>query len=297
MRPCRLAAFVLAVAAAIGIHRAPFARAGGIDWTGRPAPEIHVASGLRGVAPGAQLANYRGTVLVLKFFFAGCPTCRASLPGFDQLARRYAGRAEVRFLALAYDSYENVEPLVRPYSFAVGLDPSGVTAHRYGIETYPTNYVIGADGVVASYDDTSPWVIDRAIQAAQPAVDPKVVEEALRRRRVAELGEVPAALFPVTAAAEANDYGAVLRAVEAHLDPARDAAEVVAASRRIQAVAYARFLARASRILAGWSVDRAAAWRAIDAFVSDFRGTSKEQSLAEWVVGLGPRPVAVAVRR
>ena len=66
-----LSALALSVAAA-----AP-ARAEGRDLTGATAPEIYATQGLHGIAPGTTLGQFRGRVVVLKFFFTGCPTCRA----------------------------------------------------------------------------------------------------------------------------------------------------------------------------------------------------------------------------
>lgn len=267
------------------------AEASGIDFTGRRAPELYVARGLQGVSSGTTLASYAGKVLVLKFFFAGCPTCRASLPEFEALSRRYAGRSDVRFLALAYDTADNIVPLVRAngYTFPVGLDPSGVTARAYGIETYPTNYVIGADGYVKAYDNMSSWVIDR-----EAAATPIVPVESLRDRNIKELGDVPAALAAVKDAAGNNDYGQVLRIVEAHLDATKDTADVVAAAGRIRAIVSVRFLKRSEKIVAKWGTgDHAGAWRMIQSFEDDFKGTSFAPQLAAWIAKFPePRPVA-----
>lgn len=280
-----LATFALACSL---LGAAPAARAEGIDWTGRPAPEIYVQQGLQGVGTDTTLASYAGRVLVLKFFFASCPYCRASMPDFEATSRRYAGRDDVRFLALAYDSYENVAPLVREggYTFPVALDPSGVTPKRYGVHTYPTNYLIGADGVVKAYDDISTWAIDRVLAATPPRA-PVLTP---RERNLKELGEVPAELAAVKDAAGANDYGLVLRIVEPRLDASKYPSALVAAARRIQAVALEHYAARQRRIAAGMAIDRAAAWRAVDAFVADFQGTSRAAALAEWVATLPARP-------
>src|SRR5207244_2587133 len=134
----------------------------------------------------------------------------------------------VQFIALAYDSREAVEALMSSngYDFPVAIDPAGVTPTRYGVYSYPTNYVIGADGVVQSYDSLSSWTIDSEITAAGPG----------RNANVEELGAVPAALNGVKEAAEKNDYGQVLRIVEAHRDAAKDAADVIAAADRIREI-------------------------------------------------------------
>lgn len=285
-----LAALTAAIAFGVGSFAggAP-ARADGINFTGRRAPDIYVVQGIQGVRSGTTLATYAGKVLVLKFWFAGCPTCRASLPEFEALSRRYAGREDVQFLALAYDTADNVEPLLRGggYTFPVGLDPSGNTAHAYGVETYPTHYVIGADGFVKSYDDLSSWVIDREVASVV-----RVPVESPRERNIKELGEVPASLVAVKEAAGANDYGQVLRLVEAHLDPAKDPHDVVAHAKRIQAIAWGRFTKRSEKLMSVWNTgDHGTAWRLIAVFEADFAGTSVAPNIAKWIAMFpGPRP-------
>jgi peroxiredoxin len=265
LRPwaARVGCLVLLASAAFA-GSGPRADAAGWDLTGRPAPEIHAPVGLNGLPSGATLASFRGKVVVVKFFFIGCPTCRASMPGFQDLYARYAPHG-VQFVGLAYDERGTVERYLhgQGLTFPVAIDATGVTPGRYGVQTYPTDYVIGADGVVLSYDRLTTSVLDRALA------------EARARANVEELGSVPAALAGVTAAARANDYGLVLRLVEGHLDAAKDGPEVVSAATRIRAVARTRFDRRVARVRGRWSGgDRAGALREARAVETDFAGTS-----------------------
>jgi peroxiredoxin len=147
------------------------ARAEGTNLTGRPAPEISSHAGLSGWTPGTTLASLRGQPVVLKFFFVACPACRRSMPEFEALHRAYAGRG-VRFVALAFDERAKVESYWRQSGFTapVAIDTAGVTPQRYGVVSYPTTYVIGADGRVASYERLSASVLEAALQGAAPAL-------------------------------------------------------------------------------------------------------------------------------
>ena len=230
------------------------ALAAGRNLTGSPAPEIYVPQGLFGLQSGTTLASLRGHVVVLKFFFTGCPTCRASLPEFESLYRRYASRG-VQFIALAYDSASNVSYYWprNGLTVPVAVDESGVTPGRYGISTYPTNYVIGADGVVVAYDDLRDWVIERALTSAgssAPAPAPAAVGLPLtaREKNLKEIGDVPLALAGVRDAAAENDYGAVLRIAEKVLAAPGQSADVVAAAKRVEAIAKQRYENRLARI-------------------------------------------------
>jgi peroxiredoxin len=149
------------------------ARAEGNDLTGQRAPEINVQEGVQGIATGTSLAAYRGEVVVLKFWFTRCPACRRSLPEFQTLYQRFAPRG-VRFLAIAYDETSNVRTYLRStgFTFPVAIDGGGVTATRYGVFTYPTTYVIGADGIVKAYAQLSAALLERELDAARATPRP-----------------------------------------------------------------------------------------------------------------------------
>jgi thiol-disulfide isomerase/thioredoxin len=306
MRLARIASATLLVLSSVLAASPRPAAAAGRDLTGQTAPEIFVTSGLRGLPAGATLASFRGRVVVLKFFFTTCPACKASLPEFERLYRTYGSRAQ--FIALAYDDHGSVARLldVGGYSFPTGVDPRGISAGRYGVRTYPTNYLIGADGVVRAYENLSSPALEAALAAAAaspPSAPPPtsvattfVVVE--RERNVTELGTVPAVLVAVKAHAYANDYGAVMRVVEAHLDAAKETADVVAAARRIHEIAKRRYENRVRRARERWDAgDRAGAWADVKAIVRDFKGTSVERVLQTWAGWFEERMTAAPAAR
>jgi peroxiredoxin len=263
--------------ATLALATAAPAHAAGRNLTGQPAPEIHVARAVQGL-PSATPASWRGKVVVLKFWFSGCPACRASLPQFQSLYERYASRG-VQFLALAYEDADEAGAFVarQGYTFPVGADPQGVTPSRFGVVSYPTSYVIGADGVVRSYDDLSAAVIERELAPARPAAP------VARDRNVSELGDVPAALAGVREAAARNDYGAVARLVRDHKDPRRDGNAVAQASVRIENIARERWNHRAERVRARWDGgDPAGAWADLARLADDFHDTKFGDATLAW---------------
>ena len=296
------------------------ARAEGHNLTGQPAPEIYVQQGLYTLPTGVTLQSFRGRPVVLKFFFTNCPACRESLPEFERLFRQYGTRAQ--FIAVAYDNRYAVESMWRRmgYTMPIAIDEYGLTAQRYGITTYPTSYLVGADGVVRSYDVVTGGLIERelaragtvapAVAAAAPAsgasraatpamgATPAVgaapaigaglapaapVAAGGGERNVTELGDVPAALAGVADAARQNDYGAVLRIVEKHLDAAKDANDVVQAAGRIEKIAIQRSERRKAKIQDRWRLgDQIGAYEQIGVMIEDFRGTQIEAELRGW---------------
>ncbi len=258
-----LAAFVAALPF---LATAP-AQAGGNVLDGQPAPEISLREGLNGASAGTTLASLRGKVVLLKFWLTGCPVCRATLPDFQALHDRF-GRSGVVCLSVVIDSAAGVTPYVRQqgFTFPVGCDPDGGSSDRYGVHHFPGNYIIGVDGVVR----------------ASNGFPRNVIEEELRKYRVAELGAVPAALAPARDLVEDGDYGGALRVAEALLKDATVGADVRAAVSRLAGLAQARQelrFARAEAFFRSGARDKGIA--EYTRIVEDFKETSLEAKARE----------------
>jgi peroxiredoxin len=275
MTRASLAAAATAFLLALG-SSAPPAFADGRDWTGQPAPAVHAQDGVNGIAPGTTLESLRGKVVLMKFFFVGCPACQASMPAFQRLHDRYAPRGAVVVGIDPRDTRYSLQAHLASlgYTFPVLIDPQA--AGRYGVQTYPTNYVVGADGVVKAYlrwdQDFPTSLIERELSQGS------------RHKNVEELGSVPPALERAKAAAAANDYGEVLRVVEPHVENAADDESTRQAAKRIQAIAVGRFQRRVDRIQGAWAAaDYRSAYAAVKALAEDFRGTSRQAWADQWV--------------
>jgi peroxiredoxin len=258
-----------AVAFAVGAFASALpARAEGRDWTGMAAPDLDVQQGLFGLAPGTSLKTLRGKVVVVKFFFTDCPTCRSSLPDYEALWRAYTPRG-VQFIAVAYDDSSTIQGYMRSngFSFPVAVDSSGATPRRWGVQTYPTNYLVGADGVVKAYNNLSAGLIERELEAAAGG--------SKRDKNILELGTVPAALSGVVDAAGKNDYGQVARVLRDHRDATKDEAAVLEAAARIERIVEQRWANRVERIRRRMDAgDRAGASSDLQRLISDFHDTA-----------------------
>jgi thiol-disulfide isomerase/thioredoxin len=112
---------------------------------GRPAPAWSL-TGLDG--KNHSLKDYRGKVVILDFWYRGCPWCIRAMPQLNELAQQYQGKpvavigmnidkdtADARFVVEKLRlSYTNV--------LARGEDKS------YRVQGFPTLYVIDAKGVI-----------------------------------------------------------------------------------------------------------------------------------------------------
>ncbi len=126
--------------------------------------------------------NFLGSVLVVNFWYAACPPCRAEAPDLADLAATYADRG-VRFLGVnVFDNASGAQSFEKsfdiPYpsvldadtgelrlAFAGDLPPSGI----------PTTFIIDRDGRVAArvlglLADRSMFedMLDRVVAEAAP---------------------------------------------------------------------------------------------------------------------------------
>jgi peroxiredoxin len=132
---------------------------------GKPSPDWSL-QGLDG-KPHA-LADYRGQVVVLDFWFRGCGWCVKAMPEMNTLAERFRGRP-VAVLGMNTDAKEEDARFVAD---AMGLKYQTLRAQgipeKYGVRGFPTVILIGPDGVVrdihAGYSPTLGADLERAIQ-------------------------------------------------------------------------------------------------------------------------------------
>lgn len=272
----RLALLAVPFFASSALLAPPAARAGGAVLDGQPAPEIQLTDGLNGASASTTFASLRGKVILVKFWLTGCPICRRTLPDFQALHDRY-GRSGAYCIGIVIDRADGVTPYLRQagWTFPVGCDPDGRNASRFGVNHYPGDYVIGIDGVVR----------------ASNGFPADVIEEELRKFRVAELGTWPASLKSVRDLVENGDYGAALRAGEPAAKAEGAGADVVAAIARLVTIAQGRqdnrFVRVDSLAKAGnQNYALAEARRILD----DFKGTSLEARAKAKVDALTPGP-------
>jgi len=96
-----------------------------------------------------SLADFRGHVVVVDFWFPNCGPCRESFPYLADLARRYKDKGVV---VLAINGSKGQEPFVVPFLRTRGYDFLPLQANMdwdakvYDVRFYPTSFLIGADG-------------------------------------------------------------------------------------------------------------------------------------------------------
>ena len=120
-----------------------------------------------------DLADHRGKVVVLDFWYRGCGWCVKAMPQMNQVAERFAGKP-VAVLGMNTDEKEDDAKLVADVmglkydTIRVGRELPG----KYGVQGFPTVIVIDPEGVVrdvhVGYSKDLREKLSRSIEALLP---------------------------------------------------------------------------------------------------------------------------------
>ncbi|EGT3949503.1 redoxin domain-containing protein, partial [Clostridioides difficile] len=115
-----------------------------------------------------KLSDYEGKVVFLNFWATWCPPCKEEMPYIEQLYKDYnKNNDDVVILGVASPnlgregSREHVVNFLKgqSYTFPVVLDEDGALAYQYGINAFPTTFIIDKEGYVTKY---IPGAMDKA---------------------------------------------------------------------------------------------------------------------------------------
>jgi thiol-disulfide isomerase/thioredoxin len=102
---------------------------------------------------GARTQNLKalkGKVVFLNFWATWCGPCRQEMPSMEILYQRFKNQG-FEILAMNYqEGQKDVAAFMKNYklSFPAGLDSSGQVGRSYGIEAFPTTYIIDREGYI-----------------------------------------------------------------------------------------------------------------------------------------------------
>ena len=100
-----------------------------------------------------KLSDFAGKVIVLDFWATWCGPCRAEIPGFIALQKKYAGKGLVVIgVAMDEEGAAVVAPFIRQMgiSYPIVLGTPEMAA-RYGdVEALPTTFIINRAGQIAA---------------------------------------------------------------------------------------------------------------------------------------------------
>ncbi len=112
---------------------------------GQRAPEFEVTMLYGGKK---ALADLRGRPVLINFWASWSAPCAAEMKDLQKIYKQY--EADVAFVFVAYDDKEPVEKFLKEgrYNLPVAMDSEGRLSQAYGINAFPTTFVLDASGVI-----------------------------------------------------------------------------------------------------------------------------------------------------
>jgi peroxiredoxin len=117
------------------------------SWeVGTSAPEISV---LDLDERTVKLSDFRGQVVVLRFWSTGCKACVAAMPALDRFSADYRGKGVAVVAVNLGDAKEGVAAFAGELnlSYPLLLDPLRIAAGKYGVRAVPTTFFIDHYGI------------------------------------------------------------------------------------------------------------------------------------------------------
>jgi peroxiredoxin len=103
-----------------------------------------------------KLSDFKGRVIILDFWATWCPPCRAEIPGFVALQKKFADKGlSVIGVSLDKQGHSVVKPFMRELgmNYPVVMGNPKIVADYGGITAIPTTFVIDRRGnVVTAYE-------------------------------------------------------------------------------------------------------------------------------------------------
>ncbi|MEN8077272.1 cytochrome c biogenesis protein/redoxin [Clostridioides difficile] len=106
------------------------------------------------------LSDYEGKTIFLNFWATWCPPCRGEMPHIEELYNEYGlNKEDVVILGVASpnlgregdDEYVKSFLSDNDYTFPVLLDEGGEMVYQYGINAFPTTFIIDKEGYITKY--------------------------------------------------------------------------------------------------------------------------------------------------
>jgi len=99
-----------------------------------------------------KLSNFRGKVVVLDFWATWCPPCRASLPFFENIHKKYKDKGLV-VVGVSVDMSDRVVKKFvesKGLTYLILLDKDNLVSDLYNVFSIPTTIIIDKNGNIVT---------------------------------------------------------------------------------------------------------------------------------------------------
>ncbi|HVM72896.1 MAG TPA: redoxin domain-containing protein [Anaerolineales bacterium] len=131
--------------------------AAGVTTSGQiPAPQVGFAAPAFTLAEqngqSVSLSDTRGKVVILNYWASWCPPCRAEMPAIQQVYQSYQARGLI-VLAINASNQDRLAAMQAflgsfAHSYPILLDTNGEAGRLYAVNSLPTTFFIGRDGMI-----------------------------------------------------------------------------------------------------------------------------------------------------
>ena len=91
----------------------------------------------------------KGKIVVLNFWFIGCPPCKAEIPELNKLVAENAADPDIIFVAVGLDRRWEINDFIKTHPFNYRqVAEARRYCEGYGIKLYPTNVIIDKKGII-----------------------------------------------------------------------------------------------------------------------------------------------------
>jgi peroxiredoxin len=101
----------------------------------------------------AQLADYKGKVVLLNFWATWCSPCKAEMPWFEEFDKKFKDRGfAVLGVSVDEEGWNAVKPYIKEkgYHYRFMLSTEAVSTLYGGVDALPTTFIIDKDGKIAA---------------------------------------------------------------------------------------------------------------------------------------------------
>ena len=99
-----------------------------------------------------KLSDLRGQAVLVNLWATWCPPCRAEMQSIETVYNEYKDQG---FVVLAVNmTYQDTQTDIMPFvdqeglTFPILLDETGAMANAYQLQSLPSSYFIGRDGII-----------------------------------------------------------------------------------------------------------------------------------------------------
>ena len=98
-----------------------------------------------------ELANLKGQVVVLNFWFTKCPPCIQEMPALNRLVDHYAGR-KIKFVSFAPENAQSLDSFFKqhPFKFAAIAESENIRRETFKLfPAWPYTIIIDREGKIS----------------------------------------------------------------------------------------------------------------------------------------------------